>query len=252
MDMVCRALVIIQITSYNVKYQTIHIGLGHRFQSKQCLFCHPTCCFMSVTACGCMISCVWEWWSIASDSMNIFVSVWLLAGYTEKFVLCKASYTLSVKPSDFTTWQNTWWKNWVNCTVLTSSSAGLRTVLSSFFHIEECAVHSGNTTVSSVYLPTPRWHHLEALKLSSKSFSSWASHDTFLSKYHFLLHILDFIFFFLENIIADVANRQQTKALLVSTTVTRTRRQTELTKTDKTDGKPVLYQWTFSSVYHAV
>jgi hypothetical protein len=26
------------------------------------------------------------------------------------------------------------------------------------FHTENCAVHSGNPTVSSVYLPTPRWH----------------------------------------------------------------------------------------------
>jgi hypothetical protein len=29
------------------------------------------------------------------------------------------------------------------------------------FHTENCAVHSGNPTVSSVYLPTPRWHHLK-------------------------------------------------------------------------------------------
>jgi hypothetical protein len=31
---------------------------------------------------------------------------------------------------------------------------------------ESCAVHSVNPTVSSVYLPTPRWHHLKALKLN--------------------------------------------------------------------------------------
>jgi len=30
------------------------------------------------------------------------------------------------------------------------------------FHTQKCAVHSGNPTVSSVYLPTPRWHHLKA------------------------------------------------------------------------------------------
>ena len=30
------------------------------------------------------------------------------------------------------------------------------------FHTENCAVHSGNPTVSSVYLPTPQWHHLKA------------------------------------------------------------------------------------------
>jgi hypothetical protein len=52
---------------------------------------------------------------------------------------------------------------------------------------------------------------------------------------------------------ADVASKQQTTALFLSTTVTRTRRHTELTqKTDKPDGKPVLCQRTFSSVFRAV
>ena len=49
---------------------------------------------------------------------------------------------------------------------------------------------------------------------------------------------------------ADVANKQQSTALFLSTIVTRTRRHTELTKkTDKPDGKPVLCQRTFSSVF---
>jgi len=39
---------------------------------------------------------------------------------------------------------------------------GLRTVFPVVFHTENCAVQSGNPTVSSVYLPTPRWHHLKA------------------------------------------------------------------------------------------
>jgi hypothetical protein len=30
------------------------------------------------------------------------------------------------------------------------------------FQTKNCAVHSGNPTVSSVYLPTTRWHHLKA------------------------------------------------------------------------------------------
>jgi len=52
---------------------------------------------------------------------------------------------------------------------------------------------------------------------------------------------------------ADVASKQQTTALLLSTTVTHTRRHAELTKkADKTDGKPVLGQRTFSSVFRAV
>jgi len=49
---------------------------------------------------------------------------------------------------------------------------------------------------------------------------------------------------------ADVASKQQTTALFLSTTVTRIQEDTELTKkTDKTDGKPVLCQRTFSSVF---
>jgi hypothetical protein len=31
------------------------------------------------------------------------------------------------------------------------------------FHAQNCAVHSDNPTVSSVYVPSPRWHRLKAL-----------------------------------------------------------------------------------------
>ena len=44
---------------------------------------------------------------------------------------CKAPYTFPGKLSDFTVWRHTWWKNWVNCPVLTGNSAGFRAVLSS-------------------------------------------------------------------------------------------------------------------------
>jgi hypothetical protein len=51
---------------------------------------------------------------------------------------------------------------------------------------------------------------------------------------------------------ADVASKQQTTALFLSTTVTRTRRHTEVTKKiDRPDGKPVLCQRIFSSVFRA-
>jgi len=53
---------------------------------------------------------------------------------------------------------------------------------------------------------------------------------------------------------ADVASKQQMTALFLSTMVTRTRRQTELTKKKKTEkpgGKSVLCQKTFSSVFRA-
>jgi len=52
---------------------------------------------------------------------------------------------------------------------------------------------------------------------------------------------------------ADVASKQQTTALFLSTTVTRTGRQTELTKKlINLMGLPVLYQRTFSSIFRAV
>ena len=48
---------------------------------------------------------------------------------------------------------------------------------------------------------------------------------------------------------ADVASKQQTTAMFFPTTVTRTSRHTELTKTDKRDGKPVLCHRKFSPVF---
>jgi hypothetical protein len=42
-----------------------------------------------------------------------------------------------------------------------------------------------------------------------------------------------FLFFFSDNLMADVASKQQTTALFLSTIVTHTRRHTELTKKKK-------------------
>ena len=147
-----------------------------------------------------------------------------------KFDSLKSYYTLSVKLSDFTVWRHTWRKDWVNCAVLTGNSAGLRIVLSSRLAYRELRSslresHSFLTltadTKQFIQFPT---------SVSSNSFSRWASHDIFLFKYHYLLHILRFLFFFSDNIVADVASKQQKTALFLSTIVTRTRRHTELTK----------------------
>jgi hypothetical protein len=51
-----------------------------------------------------------------------------------------------------------------------------------------------------------------------------------IASYHFLRHIFRFLVFLSDNIMADVASKQQTTALFLSTIVTRTRRHTELTK----------------------
>jgi hypothetical protein len=124
----------------------------------------------------------------------------------------------------------TWRKNCVNCAVLTGNNAGLRTVFSSRLSHTELRsplreFHSflslpAETTMASS----------QGTSVSSNSFSWWASHDIFLFKYHFLLHILRFLFFFSNNIMADVASKRQTTALFLSTLVTRTRRHTELIK----------------------
>jgi hypothetical protein len=150
-------------------------------------------------------------------------------------------------------WRHTWRKNWVNCAILTGNTAGLRTVLSSRLSHTELR-SSLRESHSFLSLPADiTMASSQGTSVSSNSFSRWASHDIFLYKYHFLLHILRFLFFFSYNIMADVARKQQTTASFLSTKVTRTRRHIELTKKpDKPDGKPVLCQRTFSSVFRAV
>ena len=165
---------------------------------------------------------------------------------------CKGRYFVSVKLSDFTVWLHTWWKNWVNCSVLTGNSAGLRTVLSNRLSHRELS-NSLRESHSFLNLPADTtMASSQGTSVSSNSFSSWTSHDIFLFKYHFLLHILRFLFFFSDNIMADVASKQQTTAMFLSTIVTRTRRHTEQKKTDKPDGETVLSQRIFSSVFRAV
>jgi hypothetical protein len=104
----------------------------------------------------------------------------------------KGRYKLSFKRSDFTLWRHTWRKNWVNCAVLTGNSAGLRTVLSSrLSHKVLCS--SVRESHSFLSLPADTtMASSQDTSVSSNSFSTWASHDIFLCKYHFLLHILRF------------------------------------------------------------
>ena len=141
-------------------------------------------------------------------------------------------------------WRHTWQKNLINCEGLTGNSAGLRTVLSNRLSHRELR-RSLRKSHSLLSLPADTtMASSQGTSVSSNSFSRWASHDIFLFKYHFLLYILRFIFFFSDNIMADVARKLQTTTLFLSTTVTRTRRHTELTKkkTDRPDRKPVLCQ----------
>jgi hypothetical protein len=115
----------------------------------------------------------------------------------------KASCTLSVKPNNFTVWRHTWRKKWANCAVLTDNSAELRTVLSSRLSHRELRSSlqeshsflnlSSDFTMASLQDTQP------STSVSSNLFSRWASHDIFLFKYHFLLHVLRFLFFFSDN-----------------------------------------------------
>jgi len=127
-------------------------------------------------------------------------------------------------------WHHTWRKNWLNCAVLAGNSADLRTVLSSRLSHRELR---SSPRESHIFLSLPADTSMpssQGTSISSNSFSRWASHDIFLFKYHFLLHILRFLFFSSDNIMADVARKHQTTALFLSTIVTRTSRHTELTK----------------------
>jgi hypothetical protein len=96
------------------------------------------------------------------------------------------------------------------------------------FHTENCTVHSESHGFLSLPADT-MMASSQGTSISSLSFSRWASHDVFLFKYHFLLHILCSLFFFSDNIMADVASKQQMTVLFLSTVVTCTRRHTKLT-----------------------
>ena len=168
----------------------------------------------------------------------------------------KTPYTLSVTLSDFIVWRHTWRKNWVNCTILTGNSAGLRTVLSSRLSHRELR-SSFSKSHSFLILPADTtMASSQGTSVSSNSFSRWASHDIFLFKHHFLLHILRFLFFFSDNIMVDVASKQQYFSL-VFIHHSHTKKSTHRTdqkkkKTDKPDRKPLLCQRTFSSVFPAI
>jgi len=124
----------------------------------------------------------------------------------KNIIVSSAHCTLSVKLSYFTVWCHTWHKNWVNCAVLTGNSAGLRTVLSSRLSHKKLR-SSLRESHSFLSLPADTtMTSSQGTSVSSNSFSRWASHDIFLFKYHFLLHILRFLFFFSDNIMADVAS----------------------------------------------
>jgi len=82
-------------------------------------------------------------------------------GETQRLRCClKRHIHCHLNGAIFTVWRHTWRKKWVNWAVLIAQASELSFPV--VFHTQNCAVHSGNPTVSSFYLPTPRWHHLKA------------------------------------------------------------------------------------------
>jgi hypothetical protein len=142
--------------------------------------------------------------------------------------MCKVPYTLAVRQRFYCV--RSYRKEKLSkLRSFEGNSPGLRTVLSSRLSHTELR-SSFRESHSFLSLPGIISRHSTSTSVSNNSFSRWASHDIFLFKYHFLLHILRFLFFFSDNIMADVASQQQTTALFLSTIITRTRRHTELTK----------------------
>jgi hypothetical protein len=95
-----------------------------------------------------------------------------------------ACSTLSGKLSDFTVWCHTWRKKWVNCAVLTSNSAGLRTCLSIRLpHRELCSSLRESRSFLSLPADTtmaPSQGTQSQHPFLSNSFSRWASHDIYI------------------------------------------------------------------------
>jgi len=118
----------------------------------------------------------------------------------------------------------------VNCADLTGNSRPQNCPFQSFFSPRE---QRSSLMESHSFLSSPAdttKSSSQGTSVSSNSFSRRASHGIFLFKYHFLLHIVRVLFFSSDNMMTDVASKRQTTALFLSTTVTRTRRHTELTK----------------------
>jgi hypothetical protein len=75
-------------------------------------------------------------------------------------------------------------------------------------HTENCAVRSESPTVSPLYLPTPRCHHLKALRfyqsIQQMNITRYIPFQIPLLTAHFTLSFL-----VSDNIMADVASKQQ-------------------------------------------
>ena len=110
---------------------------------------------------------------------------------------------------------------------MTDNSADLRTVISNRLSHRE---------LGSSLRESHSFLSLHADTTMTSSFLAIHSTDEHrMMKIPLLTPRFTFSFYFSDNIMTDVASKQQTTALFLSTIVTNTRRHTELTKKKKTD-----------------
>jgi hypothetical protein len=137
---------------------------------------------------------------------------------------------------------------------LTGNSAGLRTALSSRLSHTELR-SSLRESHSFLSLPAETTTASSPGTQPQQPFLAIHSADEHHMIYSFSNTTPHFTFSLLlsNNIMADVASKQQTTSLILTTIVTRTRRHTQnRKKADKPDEKPVLCQRTSSSVFREI
>jgi hypothetical protein len=114
--------------------------------------------------------------------------------------------------------------------------------VSQTFHTENCTIHSGNPTVPSVYLPTPRWRHLKAHPFLA--IHSAADHDMI---YSFSNTTYSTFYTFFSSFRITLwpmwlANSKRQPCFYPPQS--HAQEDTQDKKTDTSDGKPVLCQRT--------
>jgi hypothetical protein len=153
----------------------------------------------------------------------------------------------SDKPDDFTVWHHTWRKSSVNFAVLTDNGAGLRMSFPVVFHTDNCAVHTGNPTVSSVPPDTTM-----ALSQGTQPFIAIHSADKNRMIYSFsntTCYSIFYSFFSSFRITIWPMGLVISKRQSVFIHYSHTHKKTHTT--DKTGGKIVLCQRIFSSGFRA-
>jgi hypothetical protein len=164
---------------------TIHIHSG-TFQSTTHTWCNPN---HVAIHCGTQVA----WHYMQHAKWLKCYALWhisrLALHATCQVTQCAHLY----QQSDFTLWRHTWWKNWVNCAVLTGNSAGFRTVFSSRLSHRELRSSRRESHSYHSLRVTLRWHHLKAhpfLAIHSAderrmlySFSNTTSYSTFYALY---------------------------------------------------------------------